>query len=110
MGEPKPQELIITHHFADLDVVVNLVTALAEARSKPDADALREAYEAGYANGKQDGADRPNAEPWRFHSPSAGADVAAYLDDHNQVRHVPTTRVTDVPKHWRRIYVDRTDA
>ena len=45
-------------------------------------------------------------ELWSFHSPSAGCAVVAYVDDHNQVRHVPETRTTDVPAHWRRIWLE----
>jgi hypothetical protein len=45
-------------------------------------------------------------EPWTFHSPSHGGDVMAYIDDRNQVRHVPTTRTSEVPKAWRRIWIE----
>ena len=47
----------------------------------------------------------PAVVPWRFYSPHAKCEVDAYLDDHRQVRHVPLTRTSDVPKHWQRLYV-----
>lgn len=50
---------------------------------------------------------RPDVEPWVFHSPSAACDVVAYLDDHNQIRHVPVTRTVDIPGSWRRVFVER---
>lgn len=45
-------------------------------------------------------------EPWAFHSPSHGCDVMAYIDDRNQVRHVPTSRTSEVPKAWRRVWIE----
>lgn len=45
-------------------------------------------------------------EQWAFRSPSAGCDVVAYVDDHNQVRHVPTTRTSEVPVRWRRVWLE----
>lgn len=44
--------------------------------------------------------------PWQFHSPAHGGDVVAYIDDRNQVRHVPTTRATEVPKTWLRVWLE----
>jgi hypothetical protein len=43
---------------------------------------------------------------WQFYSSSAGCEVVAYVDDHNQVRHVPVTRVGDVPAHWQRVWLE----
>jgi hypothetical protein len=45
-------------------------------------------------------------EPWTFHDPSQKVDVMAYIDDRNQVRHVPTTRTSEVPKAWRRVWIE----
>lgn len=42
-------------------------------------------------------------EPWQFHSPHDKLDVVAFVDDAQQVRHVPVTRADEVPKAWRRI-------
>lgn len=48
-------------------------------------------------------------EPWSFHDPSQKCDVVAYIDDRNQVRHVPVSRSSEVPKAWRRVWLeDRT--
>lgn len=44
--------------------------------------------------------------PWAFHSPSHGGDVVAYVDDRNQVRHVPGTRTSEVPKNWMRVWLE----
>jgi hypothetical protein len=43
----------------------------------------------------------PNVVPWTFRDPRQQCEVAAYLDPQNQVRHVPVSRATDVPKTWR---------
>lgn len=45
-------------------------------------------------------------EPWAFHSPHDRCDVVSYVDDRNQVRHVPVTRATEVPKAWRRVWLE----
>lgn len=45
-------------------------------------------------------------EPWTFRDPQQGCDVVAYLDPQNQIRHVPTTRATEVPKTWRRMWLE----
>jgi len=43
--------------------------------------------------------------PWTFHDPQQRCDVMAYVDDREQVRHVPTTRATEVPASWRRVWL-----
>jgi hypothetical protein len=43
--------------------------------------------------------------PWVFHDPRQGCDVMAYVDDREQVRHVPSTRATEVPASWRRVWL-----
>lgn len=43
--------------------------------------------------------------PWAFHSPSHGGDVMAYVDDRNQLRHVPSTRTAEVPPTWQRVWL-----
>jgi len=52
----------------------------------------------------------PAVEPWAFFSPSHDGDVVSYLDDRNQIRHVPVKRMTEVPRAWRRLYVEVRDA
>ena len=44
-------------------------------------------------------------EPWTFHDPRQACEVVAYLDPQNQIRHVPTTRASEVPKAWRRVWL-----
>jgi hypothetical protein len=44
-------------------------------------------------------------EPWTFYDPQQKAVVMAYVDDRNQVRHVPVTRTSDVPKAWRPVWL-----
>lgn len=73
--------------------------------------ALAEAFAAGRRAGEQPTtpAQTPydlGLEPWTFHSPSHKADVMAYVDDRNQVRHVPLTRTSEVPKTWRRVWLE----
>lgn len=48
-------------------------------------------------------------EPWTFHDPRQACDVVAYLDPQNQVRHAPTTRAAEVPKAWRRMWLQPRD-
>lgn len=45
-------------------------------------------------------------EPWSFHDPAQKCDVVAYIDDRNQVRHVPVSRSSEVPKAWRRVWLE----
>jgi len=45
-------------------------------------------------------------EPWAFHDPKQKCDVVAYIDDRNQVRHVPVSRSSEVPKAWRRVWLE----
>lgn len=48
------------------------------------------------------------AEPWAFPSPRhAGEQVAAFVDDRNQVRHVLAARLAEVPASWRKIWLAR---
>lgn len=51
----------------------------------------------------------PAVEPWKFYSPHAKCEVTAYLDDRQQLRHVPLSRTADVPKHWQRVYVEASE-
>lgn len=44
-------------------------------------------------------------EPWTFYSPRRSANVAAYVDDQNQVRHVGLDVEAHVPVTWRKVYV-----
>lgn len=79
---------------AQLDLLLNaLRAALTPPPAAPDDGHARTPYDAGL-------------EPWAFHSPTHGGDVMAYIDDRNQVRHVPTTRTSEVPKAWRRIWIE----
>ena len=48
-------------------------------------------------------------EPWAFHDPRQACEVVAYLDPQNQLRHVPTTRASEVPKAWRRVWLQPRD-
>lgn len=48
---------------------------------------------------------QPRLEPWTFYSPVHQRDVYAFVDDTQQVRHVPVDRCNDVPKAWRQIYL-----
>jgi hypothetical protein len=43
--------------------------------------------------------------PWVFHDPRQRCDVMAYVDDRDQVRNVPTSRATEVPASWRRVWL-----
>jgi hypothetical protein len=45
-------------------------------------------------------------EPFTLYSATHGCDVVAYIDPQKQMRHVPTSRGTDVPKTWRRVWVE----
>lgn len=48
-------------------------------------------------------------EVWTFHDPHQQTQVAAYIDDRGQLRHVPTNRTTEVPKAWRRVWLEPRD-
>lgn len=55
-------------------------------------------------------ADAPAAvhiEPWHIFDPRRQAVTAAYLDDANQTRWVPVADELDVPKAWRKLFVQR---
>jgi hypothetical protein len=43
--------------------------------------------------------------PWRFYAPREDCDVIAFLDDREQVRHVPAVSAANVPAGWRMLYV-----
>lgn len=45
----------------------------------------------------------PELDRWQFYDPRIGEIVEAYLDPQNQVRHVPMSRTSEIPKTWRRI-------
>lgn len=93
MGE-KPQQIEI--HFSDASV-----------------QALHAVFDAWFAGRDQSPPSPPPADPfdiglvpWSFHDPRQGCDVVAYLDPRNLIRHVPITRATDVPKTWRRVWLE----
>lgn len=74
--------------------------------------ALRDAFAAGRVAEPAPPAQTPydlGLTPWAFHSPSHRCDVVAYVDDREQVRHVPTTRATEVPASWRRVWLQPRD-
>lgn len=100
MGERPAQEIVLTVHLADIDPLINLGTLLAErlGHAAPPLPAEPEPE-----------AVTPEAlglVPWTFYGPAHKAEVTAYLDDHGQVRHVPLTRTSDVPKAWRKLWVE----
>ena len=45
-------------------------------------------------------------EPWAFTDPRQQCEVVAYVDGQQQIRHVPTTRASEVPKAWRRVWLE----
>lgn len=95
MGEtPKPQQIEIT-----------LAPGAGEALARVIVEVVEQYASARIANVIEHHG--PAVEPWTFCSPHSRCDVTAYLDDHNQVRHVPVTRTTDVPAHWRRLFIER---
>lgn len=96
--DPRITEHVHTHHLADdqfeavVGLLMRLVTPLpAEPEAEPAGTTTP--YELGM-------------HPWQFHSPAHGGDVIAYIDDRNQVRHVPMTRMTEVPKTWLRVWLE----
>jgi len=99
MGEMKPQELVVTVHLADVDPLVNLGALLIKAlrleiEPAPDEpEPAQTPYDLGL-------------EPWTFVDPQRRTEVVAYLDDRGQLRHVPTTRASEVPKAWRRVWLE----
>jgi hypothetical protein len=46
-------------------------------------------------------------EPWTFYSAAHECNLISYLDDRNQVRHVPDKSGYTVPESWRRLYVEK---
>jgi hypothetical protein len=99
MGETPKHELVVTVHLADIDALVS-VAALAIGRAAatpPPADPLptMTPYDLGL-------------EPWTFVDPQQKCEVVTYLDDRNQLRHVPTTRASEVPGKWRRVWIEGT--
>lgn len=104
MGDKQPQQIEITFAPGAGEAVATFIRELVEQHATARALPAEPAKPA--TNPLDLG-----LELWSFHSPSAACDVVAYVDDHNQVRHVPTTRVGDVPRHWRRIWLeDRSGA
>jgi hypothetical protein len=94
--DPSIPESVITHHLASdqFDTIANgLIMLIAELR---------------IANGtRRDPEPAPadcDHEPWQFTSPKPPHErLLAFVDDANQVRHVPVTRADEVPAGWRRI-------
>jgi len=95
MGETQRLEI----HFSDASI-----QALHDA-FRAGRDAERTAAEPTPAQTPYD----LGLEPWTFHDPRQGCDVVAYLDPQNQVRHVPTTRASEVPLAWRRVWLEPRD-
>lgn len=98
--DPRIQEHVHTHHLADdqFEAVVGLLMRIATPLPAEPVPADDEQH-----------ATTPfdlGMTPWCFHSPVHGADVVAYVDDRNQLRHVPTTRATEVPKTWQRVWLE----
>jgi len=93
--DPRIQEHVVTVHLAEIDLLVNLGTLIAERLGTPppaDAAPAVTPFDLGLV-------------PWAFHDPQQGCEVVSYLDDREQVRHVPTTRMTEVPKKWRHLWI-----
>jgi hypothetical protein len=91
MGEP--QEHIHSFNPTQLKAIIEALTPQAPA-PEPPAEAplltLATLLEAG-------------VEPWTFHDPHQKCDVTAFLDPQHQIRHVPTSRSSEVPNTWRRV-------
>ena len=97
MGETQPQRIEIAFApdtVAELARAVIDVTAriVDEQRAEQAPKPATTPYDLGL-------------EPWAFHDPRQACEVVAYLDPQNQVRHVPTTRASEVPKAWRRMWL-----
>lgn len=97
MGETQPQRIEIV--FAP-DAGAILASAVIEVIDRLTENQHR-AAEAAPATTPYD----LGLEPWAFHDPRQACEVVAYLDPQNQVRHVPTTRASEVPKAWRRMWL-----
>jgi hypothetical protein len=48
-----------------------------------------------------------HVEPWHIFGPREQTIMAAYVDDAAQQRWVPVAREHEVPKGWRKLYVQR---
>jgi hypothetical protein len=96
MGEKPPQRVEI--HFAS-----ETVQALAEAFA---AGRAVERVAVPPVETPPAGPHDVGLELWTFHDPQQKIDVMAYVDDRNQVRHVPVTRASDVPKAWRPVWLE----
>jgi hypothetical protein len=97
MGEtPEPQRIEITFSpdvaAAFASAVVDMIDRITATPPPADAAPAITPFDLGLV-------------PWAFHDPQQNCEVVSYLDDRNQVRHVPTTRMTEVPKKWRRLWV-----
>lgn len=100
-NDPRIPESVVTHHLAgdQFDVIVNgiamLVTELRLANGpRRPADA-----------GPEPAPVTCGHEPWTFHDPRQKCDVTAFIDDRNQIRHVPLSRLGEVPGGWRRVFL-----
>jgi len=94
MGETPTQRIEITFAPDAIAEFVRTVGELAGQRSAPAGPALtNDPYDLGL-------------EPWLFYDPHQKIDTMAYVDDRNQVRHVPSNRATEVPKAWRRVWLE----
>ena len=80
-------------HKIDDEQFAAFIKAISEPVSLPATERAQTPYDLGL-------------EPWTFHSPHDQADVVAYVDDRNQLRHVSPSRVSEVPKAWRRVWVE----
>lgn len=99
MGETQRLEI----HFSDASIQA-LHDAFAAGR-----EAERRAVPAGLVATEAGTTRNPydiGLEPWSFHDPSQKCDVVAYIDDRNQVRHVPVSRSSEVPRAWRRVWLE----
>lgn len=94
MGESLQQHHV--HHFdpEQLSAVLDALRAATVPAPSPQPDPLMLSPELLAEAG---------IEPWTFHSPHDKCDVTVYVDDRNQVRHVPTSRRREVPAGWRRV-------
>jgi len=98
MGEtPEPQRIEISFAPGADGALAEALRAFVRAATPPPADAMPAItpFDLGL-------------EPWAFVDPQQNCEVVAYLDDRNQLRHVPTTRASEVPGKWRRVWIEGT--
>lgn len=87
----------LIHRLADdqFDVIANgLVMLIAE---------LRAANVFAGRTPEPEPTPAPAAKQWTFHDPRQKCEVGAWLDDREQVRHIPLDREDEVPGHWRKL-------